>query len=136
MVKKMLNKTLEMALVRAIREAKGYRHEYVTVEHMLYGLLYDELTTHIISQCGGSIDNLKQRLEATLLCREIVQEVVAAALAAATSKGQPRSTTALGTLAQARSTDEAAEAAVRNGSTGGEPGQHSLRTGGGCCSIM
>jgi ATP-dependent Clp protease ATP-binding subunit ClpA len=64
MVNKMLNKTLEMALVRAIREAKGYRHEYVTVEHMLYGLLYDELTSHIISHCGGSIDNLKQRLEA------------------------------------------------------------------------
>ncbi|MFH2123170.1 MAG: ATP-dependent Clp protease ATP-binding subunit ClpA [Pseudomonadota bacterium] len=60
----MLSKTLETALVRAIREAKNYRHEYVTVEHMLYGLLYDELTTHIISQCGGSIENLKQRLEA------------------------------------------------------------------------
>ncbi len=60
----MLTKTLETALVRAIREAKNYRHEYVTVEHMLYGLLYDDLTTHIISQCGGSIDNLKQRLEA------------------------------------------------------------------------
>src|SRR5665647_63347 len=60
----MLSKTLETALVRAIREAKSYRHEYVTVEHMLYGLLYDELTTHIISQCGGSIEKLKQRLEA------------------------------------------------------------------------
>jgi ATP-dependent Clp protease ATP-binding subunit ClpA len=60
----MLTKTLETALVRAIREAKSYRHEYVTVEHMLYGLLYDELTTHIISHCGGSIEKLKQRLEA------------------------------------------------------------------------
>jgi len=59
----MLSKTLEMALVRAIREAKSYRNEYVTVEHMLYGLLYDELTNHIISHCGGSIENLKQRLE-------------------------------------------------------------------------
>jgi ATP-dependent Clp protease ATP-binding subunit ClpA len=60
----MLSKSLEMALVKAIREAKNYRHEYVTVEHMLYGLLSDELTTHIISQCGGSIEKLKQRLEA------------------------------------------------------------------------
>ena len=60
----MLSKTLEMALVKAIREAKNYRHEYVTVEHMLYGVLSDELTAHIISQCGGSIEKLKQRLEA------------------------------------------------------------------------
>ncbi|MDR3629432.1 MAG: ATP-dependent Clp protease ATP-binding subunit ClpA [Desulfocapsaceae bacterium] len=59
----MLSKTLEMALIRAIREAKSYNHEYVTVEHMLYGLLHDELTRYIIRECGGSIENLKQRLE-------------------------------------------------------------------------
>jgi len=59
----MLSKTLEMALIRAIREAKSYNHEYVTVEHMLYGLLYDDLARYIIRECGGSIDNLKQRLE-------------------------------------------------------------------------
>lgn len=59
----MLSRTLEMALIMAIREAKNYRHEYVTVEHMLYGLLHDDLTSHIISQCGGSIDNLKHRLQ-------------------------------------------------------------------------
>jgi ATP-dependent Clp protease ATP-binding subunit ClpA len=44
----MLSKTLEMALIRAIREAKSYNHEYVTVEHMLYGLLYDDLARYII----------------------------------------------------------------------------------------
>ncbi len=59
----MLSKTLEMALIRAIREAKTYNHEYVTIEHMLYGLLHDELTTYIIKECGGSINNLKTRLE-------------------------------------------------------------------------
>ncbi len=59
----MLSKTLEMSLIRAIREAKNHNHEYVTVEHMLYGLLHDELTTYIISECGGSIDNLKSDLE-------------------------------------------------------------------------
>ena len=59
----MLTKTLEMALIRAIREAKSQKHEYVTVEHMLYGLLDDELTSYIISECGGSIDGLKERLE-------------------------------------------------------------------------
>jgi len=59
----MLSKTLEMALVRAIREAKSYNHEYVTVEHLLYGLLHDELTNYIISECGGSIENLKNKLK-------------------------------------------------------------------------
>ncbi len=59
----MLSKTLEMALIRAIREAKNHNHEYVTVEHMLYGLLDDELTSYIISECGGSIDKLRGRLE-------------------------------------------------------------------------
>lgn len=59
----MISKSLETALVRAIREAKNYHHEYVTVEHMLYGLLHDELTDYIIQECGGSTENLKQRLE-------------------------------------------------------------------------
>ena len=38
----MLSKDLELALIKAIKEAKQHRHEYVTVEHMLYGLLHDE----------------------------------------------------------------------------------------------
>ncbi|PID41144.1 MAG: ATP-dependent Clp protease ATP-binding subunit ClpA [Proteobacteria bacterium] len=59
----MLSKTLEESLIRAIREAKTHNHEFVTVEHMLYGLLYDELTTYIISECGGSVEILKQKLE-------------------------------------------------------------------------
>jgi len=59
----MLSKTLEMALIRAIREAKSHNHEYVTVEHMLYGLLHDDLAHYIISECGGSTDKLKTKLE-------------------------------------------------------------------------
>lgn len=59
----MLSKTLEIALIRAIREAKNRHHEFVTVEHMLYGLLHDELTSTIISECGGSIEGLKDKLE-------------------------------------------------------------------------
>lgn len=59
----MLSKTLESALIKAIKEAKSYNHEFVTVEHMLYGLLHDELTTYIINECGGSVETLKQKLE-------------------------------------------------------------------------
>jgi ATP-dependent Clp protease ATP-binding subunit ClpA len=63
----MLSKTLEKALIMAIREARNHNHEYVTVEHMLYGLLHDELTSYIIDQCGGSTQILKERLEKFLL---------------------------------------------------------------------
>ncbi len=59
----MLSKTLEKALILAIREAKNHNHEYVTVEHMLYGLLHDDLTSYIINECGGSTQILKERLE-------------------------------------------------------------------------
>ena len=59
----MLSKTLEKSLILAIREAKNHNHEYVTVEHMLYGLLHDELTNYIINECGGSTQVLKERLE-------------------------------------------------------------------------
>lgn len=59
----MLSKTLEKALILAIREAKNHNHEYVTVEHMLYGLLHDDLTSYIINECGGSTQVLKENLE-------------------------------------------------------------------------
>ena len=59
----MLSKTLERSLIRAIREAKNRHHEYVTLEHMLYGLLYDDLAAYIISECGGSTTSLKEMIE-------------------------------------------------------------------------
>jgi len=59
----MLSRELELALIKAIKEAKIHRHEYVTVEHMLYGLLHDDLAKHVINQCGGDEEKLKRRLE-------------------------------------------------------------------------
>ena len=59
----MINAKLEAALVRAIREAKVRKHEHVTVEHILYGLLDDELAARIILGCGGEPDGMKKKLE-------------------------------------------------------------------------
>jgi len=59
----MISDKLEIALVRAIREAKLKRHEHVTVEHILYGLLHDAMTVEIIDRCGGNAENLKKKLE-------------------------------------------------------------------------
>ena len=59
----MFSQKLEIALVTAVRQAKSHRHEFVTVEHLLYGILQDDLINRIIKQCGGSLSNLKKRLE-------------------------------------------------------------------------
>lgn len=59
----MISTKLEIALVFAIREAKAHSHEHVTVEHILFGLLQDELAVRIIEGCGGKIASLKEKLE-------------------------------------------------------------------------
>ncbi len=59
----MINQKVEIALIMAIREAKKRHHEHVTVEHILYGLLHDDMTVQIINGCGGHADLLKQELE-------------------------------------------------------------------------
>ncbi|MDZ7640544.1 MAG: ATP-dependent Clp protease ATP-binding subunit ClpA [Desulfurivibrio sp.] len=59
----MISDKLEMALVRAIREAKVRKHEHVTVEHILYGLLHDELAAEVLTACGGDIAVMKEKLE-------------------------------------------------------------------------
>jgi len=88
----MLSKTLEKALIIAIREAKNHKHEYVTVEHMLYGLLHDELTSFIITECGGSTQVLKERLEKFFI-REIPK-------LSPTGSGEPAQTIAFNRVLQ------------------------------------
>ncbi|MBL4901249.1 MAG: ATP-dependent Clp protease ATP-binding subunit ClpA [Desulfocapsa sp.] len=88
----MISKALETALVRAIREAKNHHHEYVTVEHMLYGLLDDELTGYIIQECGGSTGNLRHRLESFFAGELPVQSAYV--------KGEPAQTVAFNRVLQ------------------------------------
>jgi ATP-dependent Clp protease ATP-binding subunit ClpA len=58
----MISTKLEIALVMAIREAKAHQHEHVAVEHILFGLLHDEMTIRIIKGCGGDVDALRDKL--------------------------------------------------------------------------
>jgi len=88
----MLSKSLEKSLILAIREAKNHNHEYVTVEHMLYGLLHDDLTSFIIEECGGSIDTLKDQLE-KFFVREIPK-------LSSTGVGEPAQTIAFNRVLQ------------------------------------
>jgi len=59
---------LKFAIEAAIRDAHGRNHEYVTVEHLLFALLFDEEARSIILHCGGDvaalIEELSQHLEA------------------------------------------------------------------------
>jgi ATP-dependent Clp protease ATP-binding subunit ClpA len=59
----MINSKLEIALIIAIREAKQQQHEYVTVEHILFGLIQDQIVEQIITGCGGSAKSLKSKLD-------------------------------------------------------------------------
>ncbi|GAK58772.1 ATP-dependent Clp protease ATP-binding subunit ClpA [Candidatus Vecturithrix granuli] len=46
----------------AIREAILRRHEYITVEHLLYSILQHDTGVTIISACGGDVDRLLKQL--------------------------------------------------------------------------
>ncbi len=59
MIAKPLQKTFEFALHDAIKR----RHEYVTLEHLLYALLHDRETAEVIRQCGGDVEQLKKQLD-------------------------------------------------------------------------
>jgi len=59
----MISKELERTLNTALKEAKGRRHEYVCLEHLLYALLEDKDATGAIVNCGGDIDRLRKGLE-------------------------------------------------------------------------
>ncbi|MCK6592601.1 MAG: AAA family ATPase, partial [Polyangiaceae bacterium] len=57
---------VEIAFSLATREAARRRHEYVTIEHLLYALLFDEETAKVIRHAGGDAAKLKKKLEAFL----------------------------------------------------------------------
>lgn len=54
-----LNNILRAAYV----EAKSRRHEYLMPEHILFASLFFKESKEIIRRCGGSIDDLKSKIE-------------------------------------------------------------------------
>ena len=59
----MIQKDLEVALYAAIREAQRRRHEYITLEHLLYTLCFDKTTVKILRNVGADVEELKEDLE-------------------------------------------------------------------------
>jgi ATP-dependent Clp protease ATP-binding subunit ClpA len=57
---------VEIACTLALREAARRNHELMTVEHLLYALLFDEGTAKVVKKSGGDIAALKKALEKIL----------------------------------------------------------------------
>ncbi|MCG6144761.1 ATP-dependent Clp protease ATP-binding subunit ClpA [Leptospira bandrabouensis] len=53
-----LEKTLELAS----NEASKYHHEFITLEHLLYGLTYNEKTKEVLINVGCDLDLLRKEL--------------------------------------------------------------------------
>jgi len=59
----MLTRELEETLSFAVDEAVKYKHEFVTLEHLLYALLEDTAAREILFNCGAQIDELGRALQ-------------------------------------------------------------------------
>ncbi len=59
MIAKSLQETFEFAVAEAVRR----RHEYVTLEHLLFALLHDREAMMAVRACGGDVDVLKKQLD-------------------------------------------------------------------------
>src|SRR5271169_4176862 len=57
---------VEIALNVAASDAARRRHEYVTIEHLLYALLLDETTANVVRHAGGDPKVLKKKLDVFL----------------------------------------------------------------------
>ena len=59
MIARQLQKSFEFALTEAVKR----RHEYVTLEHLLFALLHDHDVVDVVRACGGDIIVLKKQLD-------------------------------------------------------------------------
>ncbi len=59
----MFNQDVQITFSLAVREAQRRRHEFLTTEHILYAMLFDEHGQEILQACGGDVDLLRTDLE-------------------------------------------------------------------------
>src|SRR5688500_8188458 len=58
----MLTKELEETLSLAVDEAVKYKHEYVTLEHLLYALVQNTSAAEVLKHCGADLQSLRDSL--------------------------------------------------------------------------
>ncbi len=59
----MLTRELEETLSFAVDEAVKYKHEFVTLEHLLFALLEDNAARDILYNCGAKLEEIGKALE-------------------------------------------------------------------------
>src|SRR5207253_7435682 len=59
----MIAKQLQATFEFAVNEAVKRRHEYVTLEHLLFALLHDREAAMAVRACGGDVNELKKQLD-------------------------------------------------------------------------
>ncbi len=79
---RIISRELEISLIAAVRDAQKRRHEYVTLEHVFYAILFDPKTASVIEECGGNISELKYLVDQYLTTKieplpdEVLQDPV------------------------------------------------------------
>ncbi|MES3040736.1 MAG: ATP-dependent Clp protease ATP-binding subunit ClpA [Pseudomonadota bacterium] len=59
----MLSRELELTLNLAFRDARGKRHEFITVEHLMLALLDNESAVQALKSCGAEMISLRRELQ-------------------------------------------------------------------------
>ncbi|MBL8167172.1 MAG: ATP-dependent Clp protease ATP-binding subunit ClpA [Acidobacteria bacterium] len=59
----MITRELQATLNLAANEAIKRRHEFLTLEHLLFAMLHDETASEVLLQCGIDLDLLRRDLE-------------------------------------------------------------------------
>ncbi len=62
----MLGDDLRVALGMALERARQKKHEFLTTEHLLHGLLHDPRASEILEACGADLGELEKEVEALL----------------------------------------------------------------------
>jgi ATP-dependent Clp protease ATP-binding subunit ClpA len=57
-----INKELELTIAKSVKVAQQLSHEYVCVEHLLFAILHEFKGIHIITSCGGNVQNIIKNL--------------------------------------------------------------------------
>jgi ATP-dependent Clp protease ATP-binding subunit ClpA len=59
----MISKDLDIIIQAVIEEAASRHHEYITIEHLLYGMAFDSFGMKVLRACDCNIEELRQDLE-------------------------------------------------------------------------
>ncbi len=59
----MFNQAVQITFSLAVREAQRRRHEFLTTEHVLYAMLFEETGQDILRSCGGNLERLRDMLD-------------------------------------------------------------------------